>query len=144
MAASTSRPRGRPRVSDETRKKNNVTIRMRDDLKTKVEQSAAGQRRSISEEIAARLDRSFDEQAAFGGPELQQTTYLMASAFAVSGQHSAGDADPRDWLRETGPYAAAMTGVIDAMLIGRADERMLINSLLGRLASRLARLEQDK
>ena len=52
MAASTSpRSRGRPRVPDETRKRNNVTIRMRDELKAKVEQSAAGQQRSISEEI---------------------------------------------------------------------------------------------
>ena len=73
MDASTSRrSRGRPRVPDKARKKNNVTIRMRDELKLKVEQNAAAHQRSISEEIAWRLERSFTEQAALGGPEVSQ------------------------------------------------------------------------
>lgn len=57
------RPRGRPQVPDEAKKRNNVTIRMRDELKSKIQQAAAEHGRSISEEIERRLEHSF---SAFG------------------------------------------------------------------------------
>lgn len=57
----TGTKRGRPSVPDEIRKRNNVTIRMRDALKAKLERGAEKNERSLSEEIAFRLDRSFEQ-----------------------------------------------------------------------------------
>ena len=46
-------------MPDEAKKRNNVTIRMRDELKSKIQQAAAEHGRSISEEIERRLEHSF-------------------------------------------------------------------------------------
>jgi Arc-like DNA binding domain len=140
-ASNSPRSRGRPRVPDKARKRNNVTIRMRDELKSKIEQNATAHQRSISEEIETRLERSFVEETAFGGPEMRRMAYLMGSAFAVAGQHSA--AGEPDWLDEPAHYAAAGAGVIDALLIGRADEPLLIEGWLSRLLTRKAWLKEQ-
>ena len=137
------RPRGRPPVPDQTRKRNNVTIRMRDELKAKVEQSAAGQRRSISEEIAWRLERSFSEQAALGGPEMQRMAYHMIAAFALPAQLHASDKE--NWVNDRDGYRAGVIGVCDALLQGFSDEdaARVIEALKGRLLTRVAQAKED-
>ena len=101
MAASTSpRSRGRPRVPDQTRKRNNVTIRMRDELKAKVEQSAAKQQRSISEEIEKRLETSFADEARVGGPAMLGMANMMAAAFLRGGQLVAAALGHPEWTPE--------------------------------------------
>ena len=64
--------------------------------------------------------------------------YLMVSAFAIAGQHSA--AGKPDWIKDRDAYRAGVIGVLDALLIGRADEdaALIIEALKGRLLSRIA------
>jgi hypothetical protein len=140
------RPRGRPPVPAKARKRNNVTIRMRDELKARVEQAASAQQRSISEEIETRLASSFAEEAGFGGADMRRVAYLMASAFATAGRLSA--AGKPDWINDRDCYRAGLIGVVDALLIGlpdasAEDAALIIESLKGRLLTRLAQ-EQDK
>ena len=65
------RKRGRPALPPEKRKRNNFTMRLRDGLKERLQESAADKGRSLSEEAELRLELSYyDEDArirAFGG-----------------------------------------------------------------------------
>jgi hypothetical protein len=117
---------------------------MRDGLKSKVEQSAAAQQRSISEEIEARLERSFTTEAGFGGPEMTRLAYLMASSFAVAGQRDA--AGKSDWIADPRTYGNGVAAVLDALLIGfpNGEEKALaLKALIGRLLSRIEREREE-
>lgn len=50
--------RGRPPLDPGRRKRNNVTIRLRDELKSAVQEAGSEEGRSLSEEIEYRLERS--------------------------------------------------------------------------------------
>lgn len=52
------RPRGRPPLMPSRRRRNNVTIRMRDQLKADMQRAATANGRSLSEEIEFRLELS--------------------------------------------------------------------------------------
>jgi hypothetical protein len=159
MAASTSHhSRGRPRVPDETRKRNNVTIRMRDELKAKVEQRAAGQQRSISEEIERRLEGSFAEEDRFGGRAVWPTINLMADAFLRGGQLGANalghpEWTPEQWMNDATCHRAAVYAVGQALGLplptsAQMSDPAAVNELLtGMLAAGAPftiRKEQDK
>jgi hypothetical protein len=114
------RPRGRPKVSDAIRKRNNVTTRMRDDLKSRIEQSADAQERSISEEIEARLQRSFAEDARLGVPALVELMDRVTAAFLRGGQAGAmacghPEQPPAEWMNDLFCYRAAVYSAIDAL-----------------------------
>jgi plasmid stability protein len=68
--------RGRPPLSPEQRKRNNVTLRLRDELKQQLEARADASGRSLSEEMEFRLENSLkyehvaaDIYRSFGGLE---------------------------------------------------------------------------
>ena len=63
----TKQKRGRPRKPDSEKRRNNVTIRMRDSLKRRLKESAVDAGRSLSEEIEFRLEKIFVERVFFGG-----------------------------------------------------------------------------
>jgi hypothetical protein len=144
-ASNSPRSRGRPRVPDKARKRNNVTIRMRDELKSKVEQNAAAHQRSISEEIETRLVSSFAEEVGFGGPEMRQMAYLMASSFAVAAGPNARITDPI-------AYSNGAAGVLRALLVrfpDGEDRALAVEALASRLLSllaqeKLSRREREK
>ena len=83
MPATTKRKRGRPRKPDSEKRRNNVTIRMKDDLKRRLEEAADSQGRSLSEEIEFSLERRFLEEAAYGGKELNGLLMLMVGAAEI-------------------------------------------------------------
>src|SRR4051812_556844 len=64
------RPRGGQTKPPLLRKRNNLTFRARDQLKQDLEAVAAKNARSLSEEIEARLEQSFVDDKALGGPEM--------------------------------------------------------------------------
>ena len=66
-ATTTKRKRGRPRKPDSEKRRNNVTIRMRDSLKRRLKEAAVDAGRSLSEEIEFRLEKIFVERVVFGG-----------------------------------------------------------------------------
>lgn len=66
MPETAKRGRGRPPKAEGERKRNNLTMRLRDETKNKLQGAAAANTRSLSEEAEARLDRSFEWEEAFG------------------------------------------------------------------------------
>ena len=54
---------GRPPKPESQRRRNNVTIRMRDSVKKNLQVSAESHGRSLSEEIEWRLEQSFRDDA---------------------------------------------------------------------------------
>ena len=59
MSAAPAAPkRGRPPLPQERRKRNNVTLRLRDELKQKLAERADANGRSLSEEMEYRLEYS--------------------------------------------------------------------------------------
>ncbi len=96
MAATTKKKRGRPRKPDSEKRRNNVTIRMKDDLKRRLEEAADSQGRSLSEEIEFSLERRFLEEAAYGGKELNGLLMLMVGAAEII-QARTGKSWSSDW-----------------------------------------------
>ncbi len=101
MAASTTkRKRGRPRKPDSEKRRNNVTIRMRDSVKERLQESAAKTGRSLSEEIEYHLERTLlDEEARdreWGGKKLHGLFRMMVGALEVIEQDR-GKTCADDW-----------------------------------------------
>ena len=64
MSAAPAAPkRGRPRLSPEQRKRHNVTLRLRDELKQRLAERADANGRSLSEEMEYRLELSMSPSA---------------------------------------------------------------------------------
>ena len=76
--------RGRPPLKPGQRKRNNVTIRLRDAMRTELQLRAAAEGRSLSEEMEVRLERSMLEEAAryedLGGEGLYSIFRFLGSA----------------------------------------------------------------
>src|SRR6266568_3531779 len=66
MANEVKRPRGRPSMPAESRKRNNLTMRLRDDTKARLERAAAANQRSLSEEVESRVEWSVDHEQLLG------------------------------------------------------------------------------
>lgn len=62
MMVEARRARGRPRIEPSERRRNNVTMRLRDETKARLERDARDNQRSLSEEIEMRLEMSFDRE----------------------------------------------------------------------------------
>jgi hypothetical protein len=65
MSNALKRPRGRPPKPDEERKRGNLTMRSRDVTRIALEEAAAANQRSLSEECEARLEHSLRDQRLF-------------------------------------------------------------------------------
>jgi hypothetical protein len=65
MSNALKRPRGRPPKPAEERKRGNLTMRLRDATRIALEESAAANQRSLSEECEARLEYSLRDQRLF-------------------------------------------------------------------------------
>lgn len=146
------RKRGRPPNPEAAKRRNNVTIRMSDELKTNLQRVADFKGTSLSEAVERQLEGSFlaDQHLTtmLGGLEVRNISLLMAATFARAIQRHA-DMNPRqgwttkEWLRDPHCYRAAMTAVTEALFrdfpSDDPEERfMLIESLRGRLASEIA------
>jgi hypothetical protein len=98
MARSISRPkgrRGRPRLPEEDRRSRNFTFRGRAELHSNLAEAAKTSRRSISEEIEHRLERSFADdrtiEAALGGQEIYDILRIVAATLHAAGNTSAAE-----------------------------------------------------
>lgn len=117
----TERKRGRPPLRPKRRKRNNVTIRFRDDLKSKVQKAGEDNGRSLSEEIEARVERSFSDPDArlqsFGSDERLKLLSALSLAVdmveATMGKDIFTDAE----TAEVG--YKAMTGLLDGIFSAR-------------------------
>ena len=104
-----ARGRGRPPIEPSQRKRNNVTVRVRDDTKGRLTAAAALNGRSLSEEIEARLERSLaDEETRYedfggrGGFEFLRVLGVVASQLGRQ-------AGRPNWWRDQQTYEAVTT-----------------------------------
>ena len=136
---------GRPLKTPTPGKRVSLGLKVTAETKQRLDEEARRHGRTQSQQAELMIERSFVEEAAFGGPEMRRVALLMATAFATAGQHSAGGAP--DWANDRDAYRAGLIGVVDALLIGlpdatAEDAARIIESLKGRLLTRLVREEQ--
>lgn len=112
---------GRPARREGERLSKNRTFRVRGALDDQLLKSATNSGRSVSEEIEHRLERSFSEDAAFGGGAVKHMAIRMAVAFDHAGRAAAAAAGHPDWTAEEwvldeNSYRTAVFGVISSLL----------------------------
>jgi len=73
--------RGRPPKADGVKNRPNVTIRMTEHLKDRIQSDCEKSGRSLSEEITERLERSYSREDGDGGPLLSDIIGDIAIAF---------------------------------------------------------------
>jgi hypothetical protein len=56
---------------------------MREPLRANLQKAAKANKVSLNNELVARLERTFNEEHALGGPELRHIVQLMATAFLM-------------------------------------------------------------
>ena len=127
---------GRPVKKPKPRTRVSLGLKVTPRIKTKLDAAARSSGRTQSQEAERLLEQSFSEEDAFGGPEIRQIAYLMASAFAINGNASACGKPPKEWLQDPGHYGTAVIAVVDALMIGRPEEfkKRLISMLGSKLA----------
>lgn len=114
--AETKRGRGRPAIPAEARKRNNVTIRLRDDTKAALEKAAAENDRSLGDEIESRIAATFRQGDALtrlkqepGGPEVYAILTVVGQAMQQAGLwglvYARSDSD--NWTRNPFAYEHA-------------------------------------
>ena len=118
-----------------------LNMRTNASLRDQLEAAAKASGRSLTQEATARLTRSFDQDAAFGDPEVRRVAIAMSVAFSLGGQYYS-DGKP-GWTRNRDAYKAGMWGVIDALLTGIpdiTDEEIALEiyGLKSRLLTRIA------
>lgn len=145
------RKRGRPPNPQAAKRRNNVTIRMSDDLKAKLQEMAESEGRSLSEAIELRLEGSFRAAQhitdVLGGPDVRRTAMLMAATFANAGaRYAAMNGHPewtaKEWTLDPDCYREAMAAVAGALLRDFPSDDpevqlRLLDSLHGRLVSQI-------
>jgi hypothetical protein len=118
-----------------------LNLRMHAALRDQLVAAAHASGRSLTQEASTRLARSFDQDAAFGDPEVRRVAVAMSVAFSLGGQFYS-DGKP-GWTRNRDAYMAGMFGVIDALLTGVPDITdkeiwLEIECLKSRLLTRIA------
>jgi hypothetical protein len=83
-------------------------------LKEAVDRAAARNNRSINAEIHARLEASFVEERALGGPEMHWLVTLVVAAFTTAAQMQARG-DP-NWASNPDARRAGIFTAIDSLL----------------------------
>jgi hypothetical protein len=96
-------------------------IRMREDLRSKLEQAAQRREVTLNGEIVHRLERSFAEEDVAGGPEARGIVLLMTAAFLSHGERAAAGQKPAKWLHDQESFRSAIFGVTRALLDSLPD-----------------------
>lgn len=137
MGKPAQRPPGRPPKPESERKRNNLTIRIRDETRTALQHSATRNGRSVSEEVegliegalqsqsmlADALDLTFGRRAAGLSLLLARVMRTAANYAAVQEQATRGTVrEPADILAGS-PYvfAQAMQGILRALELVRPE-----------------------
>jgi Arc-like DNA binding dprotein len=105
--------RGRPPKTPGEAKRAQFNTRVRPSLKSALDVAAQANRRSVSEEVEARLEQSFSLETILGSQE----ALLPAAAFALAGQHAAeATGQPvADWRNDRHCYEEAMLALLEVL-----------------------------
>jgi Arc-like DNA binding domain len=128
-----------PRTTKGTggRKRYPLNMRTTKETRDRLEAAAIASGRSLVQEVEARLERSFHQETALGGPEMARVAFLMAASFAVA----VGDSR---WTDDPLKFGNGVAAVLDALLRGfpqGPEKKLAIEAIASRV---LTRLEQEK
>jgi hypothetical protein len=95
-------------------------LRVTSSFKHSLDAAAEHSGRSQSQEAEFRLERSFSEEAAFGGAEMRGISLKMAAAFHTAGSAAAAargnpEWTSSQWISDPDCYRSAMFAVILAL-----------------------------
>jgi hypothetical protein len=118
-------------------------LKVRPEIKARIDQEAAETGRTQSQVAEVLMERALNWEEALGSPELPPVALLMASAFALAGQRHAHPRPASEWLQDRETYREAVVAVLDALMrhapagYTRKDLNQLAASIAGRLESHL-------
>jgi hypothetical protein len=134
--------RGRPPKTPGEAKRAQFNARLRPSLKAALDGAARANRRSVSEEVEARLEQSFTLETVLGGRD----ALIMAATFVLAGQRAAEheghpDWGPAQWREDPTCYQTAILAVAKTLWLQHPDQggigwswREWISRLFGHLA----------
>jgi hypothetical protein len=114
VAEKTQKVPGRPRKTPENRKRNVQVVRVRDALREKLASAAELFQRSISEEMEARLERSFELERRIGGEKGARALQLVLEAAAAI-QAAVRTENGQDWEDDL-KARIMLSGAIEVLL----------------------------
>lgn len=140
---------GRPSKPAGERKRNNLTLRIRDKLRSDLARSADHHQRSLSEEAEARLEHSFDREDLFerfakdlGGKGLYGLVKVIAAAMGEAGR-AAGNlsgVDSDKWTSDPYAYDEALQAVVRVLEVFRPFGEIVVPPVrIGPTGTRLGR-----
>jgi hypothetical protein len=131
---------GRPPKAPTPGKRVALGLKVTSEIKQRLDEEARKSGRTQSQQAELMIERSFTQEAAFGGAEMRQMAYLMASSFALAGQP--------DWITNPLAYGRGVAAVLDSLLRAfpkGADRTVALEGIASRLLSRIAiEKEQSK
>jgi len=102
-----------------------LKVRMKEPLRARLEKASAKRGISMNAEAVDRLERSFNEDDSWGGPEILNMARLMAAAFIRGGQGARHPqkAAPADWINDPAFYEVAAETVYLALIAAQPVHR---------------------
>jgi TraY domain len=117
-----------------------LNMRTTRETRERLEAAAIASGRSLVQEVEFRLERSFVQENALGGPEMMRLAFQMAAAFAVETQGE-------DWAADLAAYARGTTAVIRALIRGvpaGSDQRLARQAIVSSLLTLMAQDEEQE
>lgn len=119
-------------------------VRIRESLRSDLEEAASTNQRTLNAEIAYRLEQSFQGiESAFGGKAGLQLAIMIVANFKFAGDqlaaaHGHPEWTPAEWLRDSDCFEGALAALVDSVWAqhpkpGSADDYY---NWLGRLWAR--------
>jgi hypothetical protein len=117
-------PRGRP--PKYSAKRITITVRLQEPIYQQVAVSADAHGRSISEEFEQRINRSFEDDAAFPDPELRQLAIRLITRFLDAGRltdmkRSGTVRSVNTWLNDPDSYESGMLAAIEHLAVASPE-----------------------
>jgi hypothetical protein len=99
---------------------------MREPLRKKLELAAKARKASLNNEVVARLEKSFVEEDAFGGPDAKRMVHLIAASFVNGGAvaaHAMGMSEWKndEWMSDQYCYSRAVHAAVRELLLSQQD-----------------------
>jgi Arc-like DNA binding domain len=113
-----------------------LNMRTTRETRERLEAAAAANGRSLAQEVEARLERSFQQEAVLGTPEMARLAFQMAASFAVAtGGTSAWTTDPAEYVNGVD---AVFRALLEQFPKG-PDKKLAIEAIASCVLTRLAR-----
>ena len=110
-----------------------VSLRVTENLRDKLGAAAHESGRSLAQEVEWRLERSLQEEAILGSPELARMTFMLAANFALEVQED-------DWRADPAAYARGANAIVRE-LMRRAPNKLAIEAIRSQIATLRAQEE---